>query len=101
MALTVLKVPMVSISMTDLKPLGESPDMGATKLPAAPALDSEDSQYAEVYYLGMMYRMGTDITKSIAPSSLTQRSAAALRLSNCGSRSVCVSGHVAVATRTT
>lgn len=49
MAFTVLNVPMVSISMTDLKPLGDRPDMGATKLPAAPALDADDSQYA-VYY---------------------------------------------------
>jgi hypothetical protein len=37
-ALRVLKVPMVSISMTALKALGESPAIGATKLPAAPAL---------------------------------------------------------------
>lgn len=37
-ALTVLNVPMVSISITDLKPLGDRPDMGATKFPAAPAL---------------------------------------------------------------
>lgn len=49
MALTVLKVPMVSISMTDLKPLGDRPDMGATKLPAAPALDVDDSQHTEIY----------------------------------------------------
>lgn len=48
MALTVLKVPIVSISMTDLKPLGDRPAMGATKLPAAPALDVEDGQYMEV-----------------------------------------------------
>lgn len=48
MALTVLKVPIVSISMTDLKPLGDRPAMGATKLPAAPALHVEDGQYAEV-----------------------------------------------------
>lgn len=53
-ALTVLNVPMVSISITDLKPLGDRPDMGATKLPAAPALDAEDSQYAEVYHSGMI-----------------------------------------------
>lgn len=37
-ALTVLKVPIVSISMTDLKPFGDSPEREATKLPAAPAL---------------------------------------------------------------
>lgn len=48
MALTVLKVPIVSISMTLLKPLGDRPAMGATKLPAAPALDVEDGQYVEV-----------------------------------------------------
>lgn len=47
-ALTVLKVPIVSISITDLKPLGDRPAMGATKLPAAPALDVEDGQYMEV-----------------------------------------------------
>lgn len=46
-ALTVLKVPMVSISMTVLKPLGDRPLMGATKLPAAPALDIEDSQHTK------------------------------------------------------
>jgi hypothetical protein len=34
----VLKVPMVSISMTVLKALGLRPEMGAMKLPAAPAL---------------------------------------------------------------
>ena len=34
----VLKVPRVSISMTVLKALGLRPAMGATKLPAAPAL---------------------------------------------------------------
>lgn len=82
MALTVLKVPMVSISMTDLKPFGDRPEMGATKLPAAPALDAEDSQYTGVYHSEMMTCGGTDMTKSMAPSSLTQRSAAALRLSN-------------------
>ena len=38
-ALRVLKVPRVSISMTVLKALGERPAMGATKLPAAPALE--------------------------------------------------------------
>lgn len=54
MALTVLNVPMVSISITDLKPLGDRPDMGATKLPAAPALDAEDCQYAENYYSGVI-----------------------------------------------
>lgn len=54
MALTVLKVPIVSISMTDLKPLGDRPDMGATKLPAAPALHARDSQYAHVYHDDMI-----------------------------------------------
>jgi hypothetical protein len=34
----VLKVPMVSMSITDLKPLGLRAEMGETKLPAAPAL---------------------------------------------------------------
>ena len=52
MALTVLNVPIVSISMTDLKPLGDRPEMGATKLPAAPALDAEHSQYKGVYHSG-------------------------------------------------
>ncbi len=37
-AFTVLKVPIVSMSMTALKALGESAEMGAMKLPAAPAL---------------------------------------------------------------
>lgn len=94
MALTVLNVPMVSISMTDLKPLGDRPDIGATKLPAAPALDVDDSQHLEIQHSHMINYgeelWGTDMTKSIAPSSLTQRSAAALRLSNCGSWSVSV-----------
>ena len=38
-ALRVLKVPMVSMSMTVLKALGLRPEMGAMKLPAAPALE--------------------------------------------------------------
>ena len=38
-AFIVLKVPNTSISITDLNPLELSPVMGATKLPAAPALD--------------------------------------------------------------
>lgn len=37
-ALMVLKVPMVSMSMTVLKALGLRPERGAMKLPAAPAL---------------------------------------------------------------
>lgn len=37
-ALSVLKEPMVSISMTVLKAFEESPSIGARKLPAAPAL---------------------------------------------------------------
>lgn len=37
-ALTVLKVPRTSMSMTVLKALGERPSRGAMKLPAAPAL---------------------------------------------------------------
>ncbi len=38
-ALIVLKVPIVSISMTALKPFGLRAERGETKLPAAPALD--------------------------------------------------------------
>ena len=41
-ALMVLKVPRVSMSMTVLKALGERLEMGAMKLPAAPALGSRD-----------------------------------------------------------
>ena len=37
-ALRVLKDPMVSMSITVLKALAERPEMGETKLPAAPAL---------------------------------------------------------------
>lgn len=37
-AFMVLKVPRVSMSMTVLKALAESPEIGAMKLPAAPAL---------------------------------------------------------------
>ena len=79
-ALIVLKVPMVSISMTVLKALGLSPDMGAMKLPAAPALMttmSENTMPRDAKGVG-----GSYTTKSIAPSSLTHLSAAAFRLSN-------------------
>ena len=38
-ALMVLKVPRVSMSITVLKALGERPEMGEMKLPAAPALE--------------------------------------------------------------
>ncbi len=37
-ALTVLKVPIVSISMTVLNPFGLSAEIGEMKLPAAPQL---------------------------------------------------------------
>jgi hypothetical protein len=41
-ALRVLKEPMVSMSMTVLKALADKPAIGATKLPAAPALECSD-----------------------------------------------------------
>lgn len=76
-ALIVLNVPIVSISITDLKPLGERPARGTTKLPAAPALCFLLVRHPanQTHY--------THITKSIWPSSLTHRSTAPWRLSNC------------------
>lgn len=74
-ALTVLKVPRTSMSMTALKALGDMPSRGAMKLPAAPALRSVRCvclyEYSRVAYM----------TKSIPPSSLAHLSAAAWRIS--------------------
>lgn len=44
MALSVLKEPKVSISMTVLKALDERPEMGERKFPAAPALEEDVSE---------------------------------------------------------
>lgn len=68
MALTVLNVPMVSISMTDLNPLGDRPEMGATKLPAAPALHAGDGQYAVAY--GLSSLIGRDTHDEVNSTKL-------------------------------
>lgn len=76
-ALTVLYVPSTSMSITALKPLLVRPEIGATKLPAAPALrESGQLKYLITKLVGCSY-----MTKSMAPSSLTHLSAALVRLS--------------------
>lgn len=71
--------PKTSISITDLKAFTEIWLIEARKLPAAPALDTGQSQQASETPVA---QFPTYITKSIAPSSFMQRSTEALRLSN-------------------
>lgn len=61
MALRVLKLPRTSISMTDLKALGESWDIEARKLPAAPALRERGLEH--FYILKVLVKTGDGIAR--------------------------------------